>query len=182
MGDLDPIYIHASLGPSTSIIQMASKSTQPFLHGSWQNVIGDVGACPFPQNCPFPWGIWTARLTRGSLGLTTLSIPSPSQSGQPFLQGWRKGVPILYNSPHLSPKIAPSHGGAKPHLIHGSLGQPEYLVQTASRSVQPFLHGSLVWQTDRLRYSVCNNRLIYVRSTVMRLNNSDENNNLSLAQ
>ena len=90
MGDLDPIYIHASLGPSTSTIQMASKSTQPFLHGSWQNVIWDVGACPFPSKLPLPMGIWTPRLTRGSLGLTPLSIPSQSQLGQPFLQGSRK--------------------------------------------------------------------------------------------
>jgi len=42
-------------------------------------------AAPFPQNCPFPWGIWT-----------------PS------------GV------------------------IHGSLRQPEPIIQEASRSVQPF--------------------------------------------
>jgi len=50
---------------------------------------------PFaPQNCFFPWGIWT------------------------------------------------------PHLKHGSLGPPESSAQTASRSVQPFLQGSLVWQSD----------------------------------
>jgi len=30
------------------------------------------------------------------------------------------------------------------HPIHGSLGQPESSTQTASRSVQPFLRGSLV--------------------------------------
>ena len=42
---------------------------------------------------------------------------------------------------HLFPlKIAPSHGGSEPHLIHGSLGPPKSSTQTASRSVQPFLH------------------------------------------
>ena len=49
-----------------------------------------------------------------------------------------------------------------PHLIHGFLGPPESSTQTASRSVQQFLQGSLLWQTDRptdrSRYSVCNNR------------------------
>jgi len=35
-------------------------------------------------------------------------------------------------------KIAPSHGGSGPHLIHGSLGPPESSTQMASRSVQPF--------------------------------------------
>jgi len=52
-----------------------------------------------------------------------------------------------------------------PHLIHGSLGPPEYPTQTASRLVRSFLRGSLVWQTDRqtdrpvrTRYSFGNNR------------------------
>jgi len=36
-------------------------------------------------------------------------------------------------------KIAGSHGGSAPHLIHGSLGQPESSTEMASRSVQPFL-------------------------------------------
>jgi len=31
----------------------------------------------------------------------------------------------------------------------GSMGPPESSNQTASRSVQPFSQGSLVWQTDR---------------------------------
>jgi len=35
------------------------------------------------------------------------------------------------------------------HVIHDSLGPPESSTQTASRLVQPFLQGSLVWQTDR---------------------------------
>jgi len=38
-------------------------------------------------------------------------------------------------------KIAPSDGA---YPIHGSLGQPEFTTQTAFRSVQPFLQGSLV--------------------------------------
>jgi len=63
--------------------------------------------------------------------------------------------PILYSPYRLqwappSPKIAPSHRGSG----HGSLGPPESSTQTASRSVQPFLQGSLVWQTDRPRYSI----------------------------
>ena len=51
--------------------------------------------------------------------------------------------------------------GSGPHLIHGSLGPPKSAIQTASRSVQPFSQGSLVWQTDRptdSRYSVGNKR------------------------
>jgi len=35
-------------------------------------------------------------------------------------------------------KIALSHGGSRPHAIHGSLGPPESWTQTATRSFQPF--------------------------------------------
>jgi len=47
-------------------------------------------------------------------------------------------------------------GDLDPHLIHGSLGPPESISWTASRSVQLFLpwHGQHDWP----RYSVCSNR------------------------
>jgi len=35
------------------------------------------------------------------------------------------------------------------HLIHGSMDQPKYTPQTASRSTQPFLQGSRSLVTDR---------------------------------
>jgi len=60
--------------------------------------------------------------------------------------------PILYSEAPLFPrKIAPFHGDLDPYpyLIHASLGPPESSTQTASRSVQPFLQGLLVWQTNR---------------------------------
>jgi len=41
-------------------------------------------------------------------------------------------------------KIAQSHGDLDSYVIHGSLGPPESSTQTASRSVRPFLQGSLV--------------------------------------
>jgi len=39
-------------------------------------------------------------------------------------------------------KITPSHGDLDPHLTHDSLGPSEPTTQTASQSVQPFLHSS----------------------------------------
>jgi len=36
-------------------------------------------------------------------------------------------------------KIAPSHGGSVPRVIHGSLSPPEPTAETASQSVQTFL-------------------------------------------
>jgi len=41
-------------------------------------------------------------------------------------------------------KTAPSHMSSGPLLTHGSLGPPKSTTQTASRSVQAFLEGSLV--------------------------------------
>jgi len=71
-------------------------------------------------------------------------------------------------------------GDLNPHLIHGPLGPPKSSTQTASRLVQPFLQGSLVWQTDRptdrqtdhATRSLTIDR-IYVRSTAMRSNNNN---------
>ena len=54
----------------------------------------------------------------------------------------------------LSPKMPFPMGDMDPHLIHGSLSPPESSTQTASRLGQQFLQGSLLWQTDRRRYSV----------------------------
>jgi len=49
----------------------------------------------------------------------------------------------------LSPKnCLLACGDLDPHLIHGSLGPPESTCQTASRSVQPFLHGCRTWMVQ----------------------------------
>jgi len=45
-------------------------------------------------------------------------------------------------------------GDLDPHLIHGSLGPPKSSTQTAYRSVESFLQGSLVWQTDHTTRSI----------------------------
>ena len=64
-----------------------------------------------------------------------------------------------------------------PHPIHGTLGPPKSSTQIASSSVQPFLQGSLVWQTDIPRdhatRSVTTGH-IYIRSTAMRPNNNND--------
>jgi len=72
-----------------------------------------------------------------------------------------------------------SWGDLDSHLIHVSPGPREFATQTASRSVQPFLQGSVVWRTDRptdrptdhATWSVAIGR-IYVCSTAMRHNNN----------
>jgi len=47
--------------------------------------------------------------------------------------------------------IAPSHKDLDPHLIRGSLSPSDSVSQTASRSVQPFLHSS--WQSVAILYN-----------------------------
>jgi len=75
---------------------------------------------------------------------------SISISSAVFAQLTTTECPILYNAPPPSPSILPfPMRDLDLHLIYCSLGPPESSFQTASRSVQPFLHGSLVRQTDR---------------------------------
>ena len=76
-------------------------------------------------------------------------------------------------SPPLN--IDASHGDLDAHLIHGFLGPAESSAQTPSRSVEPFLQGSLYCdrqtdrETDHATRSVTIGH-IYVHSTAMRPN------------
>jgi len=48
IGDLDPHLICDPFGASQPTTQTASRSVQPFLHSSQQNVIRHARSCPFP--------------------------------------------------------------------------------------------------------------------------------------
>jgi len=73
-----------------------------------------------------------------------------SRSVQPFLHSSRQSVPILYNGPPFLPTKFPLPvRDLVSRLLYGSLGPPKSSTQAASRSVQLFLQGSLLWQTDR---------------------------------
>jgi len=117
--------------------QTANRLVQLFSHRWPHSVPILCNGRPFPQNCPFPREIWTAH---DSLGPSQPTNQTASLSVQPFLHRWPQSVPIPHNGTPLPLpfKIAPSHGGSGPHLIHGSLGPPESSTQMASRSVQPF--------------------------------------------
>jgi len=105
---------------------------------------------PIHQNCPFRWGIWTPsnRWCHGSMRAS----PQPKQHLDRFRRVCAndRRVPIQWFA-RFPFKIVPTHRGSGPHVIHGSLGPPESWTQTATRSLQPFLQGSLVWQTDSYR-------------------------------
>jgi len=52
--------------------------------------------------------------------------------------------------PRQFPKVVRSHGGIyTSHQIHGSLGPHKFTLQSASRSVQPFLQVSQMWPKDK---------------------------------
>ena len=90
-----------------------------------------------------------------------------------FLHSLRKSLRLYIGA--IFPKIAPSHGGSGPHIIHDSFGQSEPTIPMQSLSVQPFLQGLLVWQTDRptdhATQSVITGHM-YVCSTAMWPNNT----------
>jgi len=110
-----------------------------------------------------------SHLIHASLGPSEPITQKATRSVQLFLHRWPQSVHILYNFPTL--KIAPSHGDLDSYITHASLRPPESSTQTASPSVQPFLQGSLVWQTDYPARSVTTDR-IYICSTAMQHNNT----------
>jgi len=59
-GGSGPHVRHDSSDPSEPTNQTEYLSVQPFLHRSPQSLPILYNGTPFsPQNCPFPWGIWT---------------------------------------------------------------------------------------------------------------------------
>jgi len=140
-----------SFSPPESTTQMANRSVQPFLHNSQQKVLILYNGQPFPPKiAPSHMGSGP-HLIHDSLGQSKPTIQTAFRLVRLFSHRWLQSVPILDNGmPHFPLKIAYSYEGSGPQLIHGSLGPPESLTQMASRSVQLFLQGSLVWQTDQL--------------------------------
>ena len=96
---------------------------------------------PFPLNCSFPCRTCTPSNT-WFLGSTRLSIPNGISLGSAVFAQLTAESPYTMQWATLSPKLPLPTGRSGPHLdsylIHGSLGPPESIMQTASRSVQPF--------------------------------------------
>jgi len=124
--------IHVSLGLPESTIQTASRSVQPFLHSSRQSLL-----LLSPKNSPLTWG------DLDPLGPNKVYTPNGVAIGLTFLHGHRTWMVQWY---------LPGCANVHPHVTQASLGPPESTTQKASRSIQPFLHGSQLWQnrqTDR---------------------------------
>jgi len=94
---------------------------------------------PFPQKLPLLKGWSRPPSNSDSLGQSKPTIQRESWSVQLFSHRWPESVSMLYNGRPFPPKLPLAMGDLDPHLIHGSLGPPKFSIQTASRSVQPFL-------------------------------------------
>jgi len=105
---------------------------------------------PFPQNCPFSCGDQEPHLTRfvrpirahNPNGILIGSAVFAQMTAEcSYTLRWDNPFPL---------KIAPSHGGSGSPSSTWFPGPTRVLSQTASWSVQPFLQGSLLWQTTLL--------------------------------
>jgi len=72
-------------------------------------------------------------------GAPKSTTQTANQLIQPFCTAYGRKSLYLTMGAHFL-KVAPSHQGNGPHLIHDFLGPSEPTTQMASRWVQPFLH------------------------------------------
>jgi len=133
-------WIYASFGPSEPTTQKSIGSA----------IFAQLtGQCRYGR--PFPMGVWTPSNT-WFLGPSEPTTQTGSRSFQPFLHRWPKSEvteEMLYSGTSPSKLPLPMQD-LDAYLIHDwFLGHTRVLNQTASRSVQRFLQGSLVWRTDR---------------------------------
>jgi len=97
---------------------------------------------PFSKNCPFSWWIWTPHLLHDSLSQSELTIQTVSRSVQLlFVQMTAECPYTLQCDAPFPPQDCPFPWGIWTTWF---LSLPQSSTQTASRSVQPFLQGSLV--------------------------------------
>jgi len=82
------------------------------------------------------------HLIHGSLSTPESKSKTASQSVQPFLHSSRQSVVWHVRACPFPLKLSLFTRGSVPHLIRVFLDPPDWASQTASRSVQPFLHSS----------------------------------------
>jgi len=138
----------ASFSPPEFTTQTTNRLVKPFLH-SRQKVPIVYSGRPIHQNCPFPWGDLDPHLTHDSLGPCEPTTQTAHQLVPPFLHRRLQCPYTLECFACFPSKLPLPMGGSGPYVIHDSLGPPKSSTQMATWSLQPFLQGSLVWQTDR---------------------------------
>jgi len=132
-----PTLVHNPNGKSIGSAVFAQLTAESAYTLHWRHL-------SYPPELPLPMGSGH-HLTHDSLGPCEPKTQTASRSVQPFLHRWPQSVPILYNGSPISPSKLPlpMENGSGPHAMHGFLGLPESSTQTATRSLQSFLQGSL---------------------------------------
>jgi len=103
--------------------------------------------CAFP--CRHIGATWRIRLNLCFLQPTWVHNPNGKFISLAVFAQLTAESPYTYNGLFFPPKLPSRWGYLDSHLIHDSLGPPQSSTQTVSQSIQPFLQGWLVWQTDR---------------------------------
>ena len=158
-----PTQIHTLNGISTGSAVFAQLMVECPYTLQWD--------APFPSKLPVRMEDIHPPANTCFLRPTPLRIPNGISIGSavfaqltaasPYTLQWAAPFPL---------KIAHVHGGRRPGLIHGCLGPPESTSSTMRPAVQLFSARLTIVtdrQTDRPRYSVCNNKP-HLRNTATR--------------
>jgi len=140
--------IELVLGQLEFTTETANGSVQPFLHSLRQKVPILYNGRPYPPELPFP--MWDLDIPSNTwcFGPMRAHNPNGTSIGSAVFAQMTGECP--YTGLPVSPsKLFLPMLASGPHVTLGSLGQPESRTQMATWSFQPFLHGSLVWHTDR---------------------------------
>jgi len=110
-----------------------------------------------PLKVPLPFGASALPFNTWLLGSTQLTYQTASRSFQPFCRAHSRASCTPYNRPPFSQNCPFPWGSGPPSEVRTDRDA------VWSWSVQPFLQGSRLWQTDRRpidrpRYSVWSNR------------------------
>jgi len=115
----------------------------------------------FPPKLPLPMGDLDHHLTHCSMGPLEPRTQTASRSVQPFLQGSLQSIPIPYNGPPLTPKLAPSVGNSGPPPNTWFLWPTRVLNPNSITNNSTIFAGLTTVTdrpTDRPHYLVSNNR------------------------
>jgi len=131
-----------------STTQTANRSVQPFLHVSRQKVpiLFNGRPDPFPRKFLFIWGIWIPIYFRIPWGVRAHN-PNGITIGSAVFSQVTAECPCTLQGATPSPSKLPLPiGGSGPQSNRSYMfpWATRVLNRTASRSVQPFLHGSEV--------------------------------------
>jgi len=167
IGDLYGHLTQCRLGQGLPLYEVASWCIQPFGHnrhglksGGAAVPFGGRKLGPHLTQCglgrglpPYQEASWSIQLFGYNTPTFALSRwtnnPNSKSIGSAVFAQLAAGSAYTLQWVPLSTRIAPSNGGSGPHVIHGSLGPPEFWTQTTTRSLQSFLQSSPVWQTDK---------------------------------